>query len=95
MFIDGSMVKAHQGGTDVSAQAQQAIGKSRGGKSTKIHLAIDRGDLPVYFELSGGQAHDGRHGQPLVESSPYPEVVVADKGYNSQALRELASSRNA
>lgn len=95
LFIDGSIVKAHQDGTNVKAQAQQAIGKSRGGKSTKIHLAVDNGGLPVYFELSGGQVHDVSHGPSLVESSPYSEVVVADKGYDSQALRELVSSRNA
>nr|WP_268746613.1 transposase [Alteromonas sp. LTR] len=71
------------------------MGKSRGGKSTKIHLAVDNGGLPVYFELSGGQVHNVSHGPSLVESSPYSEVVVADKGYDSQALRELVSSRNA
>lgn len=95
LFIDGSIVKAHQDGTNIRAQAQQAIGKSRGGKSTKIHLAVDSGGLPACFELSGGQAHDVSHGQSLVESSPYSEVVVADKGYDSKALRELESSRNA
>lgn len=36
-----------------------------------------------------------RHGQSLVESSPCAEMVVADKGYDSQALRELVSRRNA
>lgn len=95
LFIDGSIVKAHQDGTNISAQAQEAIGKSRGGKSTKIHLAVDSGGLPVYFELSGGQVHDVSHVQSLVESLPHSEVVVADKGYNSQALRELMSGRNA
>ncbi len=45
--------------------------------------------------MSGGQAHDVSHGKSLVESSPYSEVMVADKGYDSQALRELVSRRNA
>lgn len=88
LFLDGSIVKAHQDGSNISDQAEQAIGKSRGGKSTKIHLAVDSGGLPVHFELSGGQVHDVTHGQSLVESSPAAEVVVADKGYDSQALRE-------
>ena len=95
LFIDGSIVKAHQDGTNISSQAEQAIGKSRGGKSTKIHLAVDSGGLPVYFELSGGQAHDVSYGESLVKSSPEAEVIVADKGYDSQALRELVNSRNA
>jgi transposase len=95
LFLDGSIVKAHQDSTNISSQGEQAIGKSRGGKSTKIHLAVDSGGLPIHFELSGGQAHDVSYGESLVVSSPEAEVVVADKGYDSQALRELIKSRNA
>jgi len=57
LFIDGSIVKTHQYGTNIKAQAQQTIRKSREGKSMKIHLAVDSGALPVYYTLSGGQAH--------------------------------------
>lgn len=95
LFLDGSIVKAHQGCTNISSQAEQAIGKSRGGKSTKIHLAVGSCGLPVHFELSGGQAHDVSYGESLVVSSPTAEVVVADKGYDSQVLRELIKSRSA
>ena len=95
LFLDGSIVKAHQDSTNISSQAEQAIGKSRGGKSTKIHLAVDSGGLSIHFELSGGQAHDVSYGESLVVSSPEAEVVVADNGYDSQALRELIKSRNA
>lgn len=95
LFIDGSIVKAHQDGTNISFQGEQAIGKSRGGNSTKIHLAVDSGGLPIHFELSGGQVHDVGYGESLVVSSPDAKVVVADKGYDSQALRALITSRNA
>ena len=95
LFIDGSIVKTHQDGANIRSQSQEAIGKSRGGKSTKIHLAVDSGGLPVHFELSGGQAHDVSYGESLVLSSPKAEVVVADKGYDSQALRDLIKSCNA
>lgn len=71
-------MKAHQDGANVKRPAEQAIGKSRGGNSTKIHLAVDSGGLPVHFELSGGQAHDVSYGESLVLSSPDSEVVVAD-----------------
>ncbi len=95
LFIDGSIVKAQQDGANVKAPNKQAIGKSRGGNSTKIHLAVDSGGLPLHFELSGGQAHDVSYGESLVTSSPKGEVVVADKGYDSQALRDLIKRRNA
>lgn len=95
LFIDGSIVKTHQDGANVKSPNEQAIGKSRGGNSTKIHLAVDSGGFPVYFEISGGQAHDVSYGESLILSSPKAEVVVADKGYDSQTLRELVNKRGA
>ena len=58
LFIDGSIVKAHQDSSGAASCSDEAIGKSRGGSSTKIHLAVDSGGLPVYFEISGGQIND-------------------------------------
>ncbi len=95
LFIDGSIVKTHQDGANVKSPSEQAIGRSRGGNSTKIHLAVDSRGLPVHFELSGGQVHDVSYGESLILSSPEAEVVVADKSYDSQALRDLIKSRNA
>jgi len=39
LFIDGSIIKAHQ----TAGQAEQAIGRIRGGEFTKIHLAVYSG----------------------------------------------------
>lgn len=58
LFIDGSIVKGHQDSSGAASSSDEAIGKSRGGSSTKIHLAVDSGGLPVYFEISGGQIND-------------------------------------
>jgi hypothetical protein len=58
LFIDGSIVKAHQDSSGAASSSDEAIGKSRGGSTTKIHLAVDSGGLPVYFEISGGQIND-------------------------------------
>lgn len=49
----------------------------------------------MHFELSGRQVHDVSYGESLILCSPEAEVVVADKGYDSQALRDLIKSRNA
>lgn len=45
LFIDGSIVKAHQDSSGAASSSDEAIGKSRGGSSTKIHLAVDSGVL--------------------------------------------------
>ncbi len=91
LFIDGSIIRTHQPGTD----SDEAIGKSRGGNSTKIHLAVDSYGLPVYFELSGGQVHDIVHAEKLINESPKSTYVVADKGYDSEKLRVHIQDKDA
>ena len=87
LFIDGSIIRAHQHGTGAATDNDEAIGKSRGGNSTKIHLAVDSYGLPLHFELSGGQVHDIVHAEKLINKSPKSSYVVADKGYDSERLR--------
>lgn len=50
-IFDGSIVRAHQDIMNIGSQADQAIGKSPGGKSTKIHLAIDSQAFLVLIDL--------------------------------------------
>ncbi len=93
LFIDGSIVKAHQDSSGASSDNDEAIGKSRGGNSTKIHLAVDSNGFPVYFELSGGQVNDIVHAESLVAASPKAEYVVADKGYDSDKFRAVIEQK--
>jgi hypothetical protein len=48
-------------------QLDQALGRSRGGFSTKIHLKTDFGGLPIAFHLTGGEAsiHLFAEGDPV------------------------------
>ncbi len=93
LFIDGSIVKADQDSSGAASDDTQAIGKSRGGNSTKIHLAVDSGGLPVHFEISGGQVNDIVHAENLIAHSPLAGSVISDKGYDSEALREFIEKR--
>lgn len=95
IFIDGSIIKAHQDCTNIRDSKNEAVGSSRGGKSTKIHLAVDSGGLPVYFELSGGQVNDIVHGQSLVSGAPNAKKIVADKGYDSDPFRDFIGNLGA
>jgi transposase len=54
-FIDGSYVKAHQHSAGAAGKKPQAIGKSRAGNTTKIHLVVDSYGLPIEFEITGGE----------------------------------------
>ncbi len=67
----------------------QALGRSRGGFSTKIHLATDALGNALRFILTGGQRNDITQAGNLVENI-CAQYVLADKGYDANAfLRKL------
>jgi transposase len=47
VFIDGTYAKAHQHSAGTASGHPEAIGKSRAGNTSKIHLAVDAYGLPV------------------------------------------------
>ncbi|WP_334472667.1 IS5 family transposase [Arsenophonus sp. PmNCSU2021_1] len=83
-MIDSTIVRAHQhsagakGGID-----KQAIGRSRGGLSTKIHVTVDALGNPTGFHLTPGQAHDLEGADVLLEDTQ-GQTIIADKGYDAQ-----------
>jgi transposase len=66
LFIDGSIVRAYQRSAGAATPNAQAIAKSRGGNTTKVHLAVDSYGLPAHFELTGGQVHDVACAEQLI-----------------------------
>jgi len=76
-------------------QKGQALGRSRGGFSIKIHLKTDFDGHPIAFDLTGGEKGDAPHFPILLGLGPDvdPRAAVADKGYASKANRQAARSR--
>ena len=72
-------------------QDSQALGRSRGGFSTKIHVAVDGEGQPAKLHLTEGQRHDITCAEILLEDLA-PEHVIGDKGYDSDPLREKIRS---
>ncbi len=87
-FIDGSYVKAHQHSAGGAGQEGQAIGKSRAGNTTKIHLVVDGYGLPVKFEITGGEVNVCSVVPDLIARLSRAKVIVADKGYDSKFIRD-------
>ena len=55
LMVDGSIVRVHQHGVPKkTAQQAQAVGKSRGGLSTKRHAAVEALGNPVRLLLTEG-----------------------------------------
>jgi transposase len=69
------------------------MGRSRGGLTTKIHALVDANGLPVLFKLTEGQAHDGRSATDLLKNIGEGQILLADRAYDSDALRQDVASR--
>ncbi len=76
-------------------ERNQAIGRSRGGRSTKIHALTDAFCRPIAFLLTGGQVADCTAADTLLEQMPETTVLHGDKGYDSNAIRRKIEARGA
>ncbi|WP_373303848.1 IS5 family transposase [Streptomyces cavourensis] len=101
--VDSTIVRAHQHAAGArqkgprSASRDHALGRSRGGPTTKVHLAADGRCRPPAFVLTSGQAGDApgfpevmarlRVPRPIGRPRTTPNVVLADKAYSSRAIR--------
>ena len=76
-------------------QQRQALGRSRGGFSTKIHLKTDLDGQPLDFHLTAGEVSDITQFETSLDIGPdiRPRIVVTDKGYDSHANRAAALAR--
>jgi transposase len=72
---------------------EQSLGRSRGGHSTKIHLATDALGNAIRFILTGGQRNDITQAEALIENL-FPDYVIADKGYDADKFVLLLRKRN-
>ena len=71
------------------------MGRSRGGSTTKIHALVDANGLPFALKLSEGQAHDGKSAADMLGGLGEGQVLLADRGYDSDALRETLAAQGA
>ena len=77
--MDGSYVKSHQHSAGGSFEENQAIGLSRGGNTNKIHLAVDSYGLPIELMVTGGEVHDSKMANALIEILPSGHLLLLTK----------------
>ena len=66
-------------------QQNQALGRSRGGFSTKIHSSVDALGNPTRFILTGGEQSDYKQALNLLKDQS-ADFVLADKGYDADYI---------
>lgn len=83
---------------------QEALGVSRGGFSTKIHLRVEGKGKPIAIMVTAGEGHEQSTFQALMETAAIkragrgrprirPDRVVGDKGYSGKKIRTYLRKR--
>jgi len=95
LLLDSTVIQAHPHAAGMNTEVDdQALGRSRGGFGTKLHLAVDALGNSVTLHLSPGQDADINHAETL-PSDHQPDAVVGDKGYDSDELVKTIAARGA
>jgi transposase len=76
-------------------EANQAVGRSRGGRTTKIHALTDPLCRPVAFLLTPGQASDIATAPDVLALATAMAALLADKAYDGDELRADIAARGA
>lgn len=98
-FVDSTVIRAHQHAAGARrSDTDEALGRSQGGFSTKLHLRAEGQGKPMVLLVTAGQRHEQTMFEPLMEAGRVkrrgrgrprhrPKRLVGDKGYSSRRNR--------
>jgi transposase len=93
-MIDSTHIKAHRSASGGrGGEQKQAVGRSRGGRNTKIHAIADAKGRLLSILLTGGETHDRPVAERLIRRNDAAEELLGDKAYDSAELREWLEDR--
>ena len=92
-MIDGTTIRAHLHAAGArGGQENQALGRSCGGFSSKIHGKVDALGMPLGFIITTGQQSDIVQGEALL-GNDFCDFLLADRGYDSDSFRKILVER--
>lgn len=92
-ILDGSVVRAHQDAAGgAGGPAANAIGRSRGGFSTKLHAVTTLQGQPIEIILTPGQQHEATVAEDLLDFARGSQCL-ADGGYDADRIIAAAHDR--
>ena len=98
LILDSTVVRAHPyaagAATKNGGQADQALGRRRGGFSTKIHVSVDGVGNPLRLIRTPGQAGDSPQAARLLAGLS-PERVSGDRADDTNDLRQQRADQGA
>ncbi|MBV8879012.1 MAG: IS5 family transposase [Planctomycetaceae bacterium] len=108
-MIDSTMIRAGRPASGAKKggpgePADHALGRSRGGFGTKLHLVSDRHGIPLARLATPGQRGESLYVGTLVDSVRIPQesgpprrrprLLIADKGYDHPTVRQALRARH-
>ncbi|MFG1477005.1 IS5 family transposase [Xanthobacter agilis] len=95
LLADSTHVKAHRSAAGAKrGEQRQAIGRSRGGRTTKIHALSDGKGRPLVLVLTPGQAADIKMLPVMLDAAPPARELLADTAYDSDKVRDDLAGRD-
>jgi transposase len=95
VFLDSTIIRVHQHAAGAQKKnGPQAMGRSRGGLTTKIHALVEALGNLARWHLTPGQAADVSEAASLLEDVA-ADAVVADKAYDAQSLIDTITATGA
>jgi transposase len=64
-----------------------ALGRSRGGVSTKVHALVDTKGRPIHVQVTPGQQHESTVAEEIIANHARGDAFIGDTGYDSDAIR--------
>ena len=94
-MIDGTIARAHAcaSGYGKGQQEEQALGRSKGGFSTKIHALVDALGLPIKFILTPGQSSEIKQAPELIKGIKDANIL-GDKAFDCDEFVNQIISQN-
>lgn len=94
-MIDGSIIRAHAcaSGYKKDSQEEQALGRSKGGFTTKIHALVDALGLPIRFILIPGQSTEIKQAPKLIEGITQANIL-GDKAFDCEEFIQQITAQN-
>ncbi|QDT08289.1 IS5 family transposase [Planctomycetes bacterium K23_9] len=105
--VDATVTRAHRSAAGMAKQSEEndkthALGRSRGGYSTKLHVMTDARGTLLSITATGGQRHESQEFDNLYEHCQVsvhfyrdrPAAIAGDKDYGSAAIRESIENRS-
>jgi transposase len=103
--VDATNIRASRAAAGAKRGIERALGRSRGGLSTKLHLVCDGSGIPLAAHASAGQRHEASQFEDLLSAvrlkttlaqgrpRTRPELLLADRGYDSGRIRRYLGRR--